>query len=120
MFYAVDQAKWFTLNDEQRKRRIDKFMKAELPVITTKSSDSSLEDSSLEGSSNVPTLSCPLDQLALPHHFSCSLWSKAQSLLSDIDGMVKCPGDHTSWMMKSESGQRPHFVRAAKGGGYLW
>ena len=91
--YAVDQAKWFTLNDEQRKRQVDKFMKAELPAITTETSDSS-------SSSNVPTVSCPLDQLTLPQHFSRSLWSKAQSLSSDLDGMVKCPGDHTSWMVK--------------------
>lgn len=25
-----EQAKWFTLNDEQRQRRVDKFMKAEI------------------------------------------------------------------------------------------
>ena len=112
--YAIDQAKWFTL-DDQRKRRVDKFMKAELPMITAKSPDSSHQGSS----SNVLMSSLPLDQLALPRHFSRSLWSKAQALSTDMNGMVNCPGDHTSWMVKSESGPRPHFVRAAKGGGYL-
>ena len=58
--YAIDQAKWFTLNDDQRKRRVDKFMKAELPMITAKSPDSSREGSL---SSDVLTSSFPL---ALP------------------------------------------------------
>ena len=74
--FAVDQAKWFILNDEQRKRRVDKFMKAELSVISAKSPKSSLEGffsivSSLECSSS--NVSSPLDQLALPQHFSRSL-----------------------------------------------
>ena len=120
--FAVDQAKWFTLNDEQRKRRVDKFMKVELSVISAKSPKSSLEGfssivSSLDCSSS--NVSSPPDQLALPQHFSRSLWNKAQALSTDVDGMVNCPGDHTSWMVKSESGKRPHFVKAAKGGGYL-
>ena len=65
-------------------------MKAESSVISAKSPESSLESfssivSSLEGSSS--NVSSPLDQLALPQHFSRSLWSKAQAL-SDVDGMV--------------------------------
>ena len=113
--HVVDQTKWFTLNNEQRQREVDKFMKVQLPLTTTHTPDSS----SASSSSNASFLSCPLDQLQLPQHFRRNLWSKAQALSSDPDGMVQCPGDHTSWMVKSESGTRPHFVKVAKGGGYL-
>ena len=82
-----------TLNDDQRKRRVDKFMKAELPMITAKSLDSSCEGSS----SNVVMSSFPLDQLAFPQHFSRILWSKALALFTDMNGMVNFPDDHTSW-----------------------
>ena len=63
--------------------------------------------------------SCPLNALSLPNHFAIGMWNKAQNLSNTDDEMVQCPGDSSSWMVKSESNKRPHFVKAAKCGGYV-
>ena len=107
--YGVQCAKWFTLTADQRSKRLDKFMKADLSVPNLMSS---VKPSTSE-------YSCPLNQLSLPGHFSTDVWNKANRLSQSSDGMVQCPGDKSSWLVKSESSNRPHFVRSAKCGGYL-
>ena len=63
--------------------------------------------------------SCPLNVLSLLSHITINMWNKAQKLSTSDNGMVQCPGDSSSWIVKSESNKRPHFVKAAKCGGYM-
>ena len=107
--YCIHTTKWFTLTQDQRSKRVDKFMKAD--ILSHSSCSSSLESSSEACS--------PLQELSLPSHFASSMWNKAQRLCNSDDGMVQCPGDHSSWMVKSDSNTRPHFVRSGKCGGYM-
>ena len=39
--------------------------------------------------------------------------------MGDETAIVQAPGDETAYIVKSTSGQKPHYVRPAKGGGYL-
>lgn len=107
--YSVQSTKWFTLTADQRLKHLDKFMSA---TITEPVTEMSVE-------SSVTSTSCPLNVLSVPTHFAANMWNKAQKLSSSDDGMVQCPGDSSSWMVKSESSKRPHFVKAGKCGGYL-
>ena len=75
-----------------------------------------LEPMSESSKSSGTNTSCPLNVLSLPNHFVVNMWKKAQTLSSSDDAMVQCPGDSSSWMVKSESRERPHFVKAAKCG----
>ena len=109
--YGVQSAKWFTLTADQRSRYIDKFLSA---TMLEPASELSANSSGIRTDT-----SCPLNVLSLPNHFATSMWKKAQTLSSSDDGMVKCPGDSSSWMVKSESNKRPHFVKAGKCGGYI-
>ena len=80
-------------------------MKAELlPMITAKSPDSSREGSS----SDVLTSSFPLD---LPQHFTHSLWSTAQALSTDMNGMVNCIAQATT---------TPTYMGRVDRGDQLW
>ena len=103
--YGVQSVKWFTMTSDQRAKHIDKFMNAALLEPECESSKSSESNTS-----------CPLSVLSLPSHFAVNMWRKAQTLSSSDDAMVLCPGNTSSWMVKSESSDRPHFVKATKCG----
>ncbi len=69
------------------------------------------------GQSDVPN---PLDRLSLPPHFVKEVWAKARQLASGDNLLVQCPGDSMSWIVQSEKGDRPHFVKPAKKiGGFM-
>ena len=61
----------------------------------------------------------PLDSLLLPPNMAKTIWSRANTLLEDESAIVQAPGDEAAYMVKSVSGQKPHYVRPAKNGGYL-
>ena len=107
--YCIHFTKWFTLSQDQRSKRVEKFMKAD--ILSHSVCSSSVESGSEPCS--------PLQELSLPTHFASSMWNKANRLCNSEDGMVQCPGDHSSWMVKSDSNKRPHFVRSGKCGGYM-
>lgn len=100
---AVSPTKWYKLTAEQRRRKIERFMKATVRDISD-------EQSSPD---------CPLDSLAVPQHLKESIWKKAQDLVEDEAAIVKAPGEECAWCVKSYSNKRPHYVRKSKCGGFL-
>ena len=87
---AVEPSKWFKMTTEQRKRKVDKFMKASVQ-----------EHSGLRSNSE-----CPLDCLALPPQVASSLWEKASNLARDETALVRAPGDDCAGMVRSSSNKR--------------
>lgn len=48
-----------------------------------------------------------------------TIWSRVNAIVGDETAIVQAPSDETAYIVKSTSGQKPHYVRPAKGGGYL-
>ena len=61
----------------------------------------------------------PLDCLSLLQIWEKTICSQANAILEDESAIVKAPGDEATYVDRSISGQKPHYVRPAKGGGYL-
>ena len=97
---SVESSKWFTLSREQRKRKIDRFMKSPLAEDTPSTSRSGIIDS--------------LQDFPIPSHLREPIWDKANRLASDDSAIVKAPGAEDSWMVMSSSGERPHYVKTSK------
>ena len=60
----------------------------------------------------------PLEALTLPVNMARTIWSRAGSIVEDA-AITNAPGDDTAYIVRSNSGKRPHYVQPAKGGGYL-
>lgn len=100
---SVESSKWFKLSNEQRRRKIEKFMKATLAEDTPSTSGSGTMDS------------CGgLEDIPIPSHLKKPMWDKANKLASDGSAIVKAPGAEDGWMVVSSSGNRPHYVKASK------
>ena len=61
-YLTVESSVWFKMTTEQRKRKIDKFMKAPLQKVFNRPENSN----------------CPLDSLSLPPQLVASMWEKAK------------------------------------------
>ena len=107
--FAYDHHKWFKMTEQQRKNKLCQFMKA--PVILPPQNDPNNSTSSDQVT--------PLDDLMLPPNMASTIWSCANIIIEDNTAIVNAPGDETSYNVKSLSGQRPHYVRPSKGGGFL-
>ena len=105
---AYDQTKWFRMTEQQRKNKLCQFMKAS--VIPPQSDPDS-------GTSSDQVT--PLDDLMLPPNMASTIWSRANAIVGDSTAIVNAPGDESAYIVKSLSGQRPHYVRPSKGGGFL-
>lgn len=107
---ACDRKKWFNMTEKQRDNKISHFMKAKVEFGNANSWD---EDTrSLQ--------STPLDSLDLPPHLRKTIWTNANSIFVDNTAIVQAPGDSTAYIVKSLSGQKPHYVHPSKsGGGFL-
>ena len=104
---ACERQKWFKMSQKQRQNKINQFMKA--PIVQLSHADSNNED-------EVTPLNC----LLLPPNMAKIIWSRANAILEDESAIVQAPGDDESaYIVKSQSGQKPHYVRPSKGGGYL-
>lgn len=106
---ACERQKWFKMSEKQRQSKINRFMKA--PIVALSLVDSDNEDAQEQVT--------PLDCLLLPPNMAKIIWSRANSILEDESAIVQAPGDESAYIVKSESGQKPHYVRPSKGGGYL-
>ena len=107
---ACDRQKWFKMTEKQRNTKISHFMKADITCGDTDSEEEHTRS----------TTTTPLDSLNLPPHLKQTIWTNANSIFDDSDAIVQAPGDSTAYIIKSLSGQRPHFVRPSKtGGGFL-
>ena len=106
---ACERQKWFKMSEKQRHNKISRFMKA--PIVPLSHGDSVNED--------VEKQVTPLDCLSLPPNMAKTIWSRANAILEDESAIVKAPGDEAAYVVRSVSGQKPHYVRPAKGGGYL-
>ena len=107
---SCDRHKWFKMTEKQRDAKISHFMKVDI-----RCGDADCE----EGGSH-STLSTPLDDLNLPPHLKKTIWTNANSIFDDSNAIVQAPGDSTAYIIKSLSGQKPHFIRPSKtGGGFL-
>jgi len=104
---ACDRQKWFKMSEKQRQSKINRFMKA--PAVPLPFQDHCNEDAQ----------TTPLDCLMLPPHMAKTIWSRATDIVEDESAIVQAPGDKSAYIVKSNSGQKPHYVRPAKGGGYL-
>lgn len=100
---AVDSSRWYKMTADQRRRKIERFMRAAVQ-----------DHSEKPGSSD-----CPLGTLAIPQQLKESIWKKAQDLVEDETAIVQAPGDGNAWCVKSYSNKRPHYVRKSKCGGFL-
>ena len=105
---AVTSQKWFKMTEQQRFQKIQKFMKANIDVNVTQIP---METAGREEN--------PLVKAGLPPHMHTIVWARAQELVSEESALVQCPGDPLAWMVKSSSGQRPHYVKPSKSGGYI-
>ena len=85
---TVESSVWFKMTTEQRKRKIDKFMKAPLQEVFNRPENSN----------------CPLDSLSLPPQLVASMWEKAKDLARDEMAIVQAPGDDNAWLVRSSSG----------------
>ena len=100
---ACDSQKWFKMSPKQRQAKISKFMQYPLqpvPCTVEQQGDSSLSE------------------LGLPPHTASTIWSRAQLLAENESSNVAAPGDETAFLVKSSSGQRPHYVKSTKKGGF--
>ena len=96
---AYDRQKWFKMSVKQRENKVTKFMKFTL-------SPNNYEDN-------------PLCELNLPAHLASTVWSRANSLVNDTSAIVIAPGDNTAFIVKSNTGQQPHYVKPSKAGGFI-
>ena len=104
---ACDRQKWFKMTEKQRDNKISHFMKAEIEPGNADSEEDISQTSQ----------STPLDSLVLPPHLKKTIWMNANSIFADSAAIVQAPGDSTAYIVKSLSGQKPHYVRPSKGGG---
>ena len=86
------------MSERQRQGKINRFMKTSVALVSHVDSDN--EDVRMQ---------TPLDCVLLPPNMAKTIWSP----------IVQAPGDESAYIVKSVSGQKPHYVRPAKGGGYL-
>ena len=101
---ACECQKWFKISEKQRQSKINQFMKESIAHV-----DSDNEDVQMQ---------TPLDCLLLPPNMAKTIWSQANAIVEDETAIVQAPGDEAAYIVKSVSGQKPHYVRPAKGGGY--
>ena len=97
--YEVTSKEWFKKSEKQRERVLQRFAKAELTT-----GDSVDQD----GASTSNPLSCTKIDASI----QSAMWAKAQRYLAD-QLYSKSPGvsDFSSVSVKSESSDRPHFVK---------
>ena len=108
---SCDRQRWFKMTEKQRETKISRFMKADVEF-----GDADNEEECSQSS----TLSTPLDCLDLPPHLKKTIWTNANSIFGDSDAIVQAPGGSTAYIVKSLTGQKPHFVQPSKtGGGFL-
>ena len=60
----------------------------------------------------------PLTCISLPSYMADTIWKCANDLVQEDSAIIEAPGDHTAFMVKSISGQRPHYVKTPKKGGF--
>ena len=102
---AYEHQKWFKMSERQRQSKINRFMKAPIALVSHIDEDVQMQT--------------PLDCLLLPPNMAKTIWSRASAIVEDEAAIVQAPGDEAAYIVKSVSGQKPHYVRPAKGGGYL-
>ena len=93
------------MSQQQRENKVNRFMKATLCSVSSDDNES--------GSSN------PLNELDLPSNVKETVWNRAKALVQDQSAMVPGPGDDSTLMVMSNSGQQLHYVCQSKAGGYL-
>ena len=52
----------------------------------------------------------PLDCLSLPPNMAKMIWNRANDILKDESAIVNAPGEEVAYIVKSVSGQKPHYV----------
>ena len=90
-------------------RNIKQFMSAPLVAFPSVPCDDA---------SQCSAQTTPLDILQLPSHMKQTIWTRAISLKMDEPAIVKAPDDESAFIVKSLSGQRPHYVNPSKVGGW--
>lgn len=100
---VCDHQKWFKMTEKQHQNKISRFVAAPVETREFVSEHESI----------------PLGSLVIPNHMKGTIWSRAQSIVNDKTAIVAAPGDESSFMVKSMSGERPHYVRPAKGGSFM-
>ena len=120
--YGVQAKDWFKKSQKQRDRILDRFGKAKLLAVPDTSTSTTVTgekdsftdegNSSYHDETDEPCTSNPLQCTKLPQSIQQSMWAKVQSYLADESSYSKSPGvsDYTSVLVKSMSGERPHFV----------
>ena len=101
---SCDRQKWFKMTEKQRQNKVSRFLAAPVQANT---------------GDEVQDHHTPLDKLNLPSHMKNTIWSRAQSITTDKTAIVAAPGDESAYVVKSLSGQRPHYVRPSKAGGFI-
>ena len=99
---VYDKLKWFKMSVKQRENKVASFMK-----FRVDSFDCFREERNVN----------PLCELKLPN--ASTVWERANDLLDDSSAIVPAPGDPSAFMVKSNTGQQPHYVKPSKAGGFL-
>lgn len=107
--FCFSSQKWFKMTEDQRKKKMGNFFHSTLSPCSVGSNMVSNPSQALQS---------PLEELNLPQHMATTILSRAQTLVSDGDGMVPAPGYEDAWIIKSLSGSKPHFVHPSKTGGF--
>ena len=100
MHLAFQSQKWFKMNEEQRCRKIEKFMKAPVSCETVHRNSERTSQSSVVNA---------LAVLELPLYMKDTVWHRVQSLANE-SALVKSSDDQLAWIVKSLSNQQLHFV----------
>jgi hypothetical protein len=86
------------MSSKRRENKVTKFLKYTLTPNTYSDEDDQ---------------NGPLSELNLPTHLAPTVWSHANSLVNDASAIVIAPG---AFMVKSISGQQPHYVKPSIAG----
>ena len=116
---AVSTQKWFTKNEQQCQRCINRFLKADVCIDLPKEDDQFMAGANPlrnEDEEQPSPRTNTLYALRIPADVKDTLWRKGQSLTEDEESMVRSPGSSTDWIIRSSTGKQPHFVKATSKG----
>ena len=102
---SYEQSKWFKMSTKQRLAKVAQFMKHTIDQGTTTNTSSTPDNN-------------PLTTIGLLGNMANTNWKRAQCLVCEC-AVVAAPGDDSgALVVKSNSGQRPHYVKPMKKGGF--
>ena len=122
--YGVTTQEWMRMRPDQRKKIIDNFRKATLPLASKGAGDIADDDRSCSGSTDTARQHCIRAEdsgiTVIPLVTLNAMWAKADKLLSMENSVTPAPGGNKkSHMVISYSQVPPHLVQGKADGQYI-